>query len=302
MRAKGLAMILAGAMLWGTTGPLMEWMLTETGVSVPFLLAIRMAVAGVLLLTSLAVAKKQIFNVWKNRYWAQQLVIFSIFGMLGIQYTFVAAIHASNAVMATLMQFSAPIFIIIFVSVKARKFPPAYQVVGILGTLAGLFLLLTNGSFNNLLVSNEALIWGLLLGLAFTIYTLHPIRLMNEWGVLTVVGWGMFLAGGILSIAGRVWQSDEWNVFAEPKLFGMMAVLIVFGTLAFVLFLGSLKYITPVENSVLSSIEPLTAMIVSVFWLGVMLKGIQMLGAALMLIFVIRLSLGNRQEQVNVKQ
>ncbi|CEG27251.1 DMT family transporter [Bacillus sp. B-jedd] len=291
MRAKGLAMIVAGAMLWGTTGPIMEWMLKETGMGVPFMLTIRMIVAGVCLLAALVVTRKPIFSIWKNRYWAKQLVIYSIFGMLGVQYTFVAAIHASNAVMATLMQFSAPIFIIIFVSVKARKFPPAYQIVGILGTLTGLFLLLTNGSFTNLLVSREALIWGLLVGLTFTFYTLFPIRLMNEWGVLNVVGWGMLLAGIILSIASRVWLSDDWGIFAAPIMVGMMAILIVFGTLAFVLFLGSLKYITPVENSVLSSIEPLTAMIVSVLWLGVMLHGIQMLGAALMLIFVIRLSL-----------
>jgi len=291
MRAKGLAMIVAGAMLWGTTGPIMEWMLKETGMAVPFMLTIRMIVAGVFLLTAIVVARKPIFTIWKNRYWAKQLVIYSFFGMLGVQYTFVAAIHSSNAVMATLMQFSAPIFIIIFVSVKARKFPPSYQIVGILGTLTGLFLLLTNGSFSNLLVSREALIWGLLVGLTFTFYTLYPIRLMNEWGVLNVVGWGMLVAGIFLFIASRVWLSDDWSVFGDQKIVGMMAILIVFGTLAFVLFLGSLKYITPVENSVLSSIEPLTAMIVSVLWLGVMLHGIQLIGAALMLVFVIRLSL-----------
>ncbi|WP_059170511.1 DMT family transporter [Bacillus sp. FJAT-27445] len=291
MRAKGLAMIVIGAMLWGTTGPIMEWILSETKITVPFMLTIRMLVAGVLLVGTLVISKKPVLEVWKNRYWAKHLIIYSIFGMLGLQYTFVSAIHASNAVMATLMQFSAPIFIIIFVSVKARKFPPGYQVIGILGTLAGLFLLLTNGSFNNLLVSKEALIWGVLLGLTFTFYTLHPIRLMNEWGVLIVVGWGMLVAGVALSFASQVWNSNEWGELADPKILALMTVLIIFGTAAFVLFLGSLKYITPVENSVLSSIEPLTAMLVSVIWLGVMLEGIQLLGAFLMLVFVIRLSL-----------
>ncbi|WP_409276282.1 DMT family transporter [Neobacillus sp. SCS-31] len=284
-------MIVIGAMLWGTTGPIMEWILSETTITVPFMLSIRMVVAGVVILGTLLLMKKPVLAVWKNRYWAKQLVIYSIFGMLGVQYTFVASIHASNAVMATLMQFSAPIFIIIFVSVKARKFPPAYQVIGILGTLTGLFLLLTNGSFNNLLVSKEALIWGLLLGLTFTFYTLHPIRLMNEWGVLIVIGWGMLVAGVVLSFASQIWKTGEWSELAEPKILVLMIVLIIFGTAAFVLFLGSLKYITPVENSVLSSIEPLTAMLVSAVWLGATLKGIQLLGAFLMLVFVIRLSL-----------
>ena len=77
--------------------------------------------------------------------------------MLGVQYTFVAAIDASNASIATLLQFLGPIYIILFVSWKSKMFPPKYQVVGIIGTLIGLFYLLTNAEVNNLLISVENL-------------------------------------------------------------------------------------------------------------------------------------------------
>ena len=48
----------------------------------------------------------------------------------------------------------------------------------------------------------------------------------------------------------------------------LLVALIFFGTVAFILFLSSMKYITAVETSILSSIEPLTAMVISVIIFG----------------------------------
>lgn len=285
-------MIVTGAMLWGATGPLMEWLLSETPLTVPFLLTIRLTVAGVLLLLFLRVGlKKQVSTIWKQKIWLKQLFIFSIFGMLGLQYSFVATIDASNAIVATLLQFLAPIFVVLYVSLSMKKFPPRYQVLGILGTLVGLFLLLTNASFDTLLVSRKALIWGVTVGLSFAFYTLYPARLMKEWGVLVVVGWGMFIGGTVLGIATGVWRSDEWGLLKDGTMIILLILLILFGTAAFVLFLSSMKYISPVETSVLSSIEPLTAMLISVLMFGATLGMWQLIGIVVMLVCVTWLSI-----------
>lgn len=285
-------MIVTGAMLWGATGPLMEWLLSETPLTVPFLLTIRLTVAGVLLLLFLRLGlKKQVSTIWKQKIWLKQLFIFSIFGMLGLQYSFVATINASNAIVATLLQFLAPIFVVLYVSLSMKKFPPRYQALGILGTLVGLFLLLTNASFDTLLVSRKALIWGVTVGLSFAFYTLYPARLMKEWGVLVVVGWGMFIGGTILGIAIGVWRSDEWVLLKDGTMIILLILLILFGTAAFVLFLSSMKYISPVETSVLSSIEPLTAMLISVLMFGATLGMWQLIGIAVMLVCVTWLSI-----------
>lgn len=103
---------------------------------------------------------KDVLRIWKLPAWRNQLLLFSIVGMLGVQFTFVKSIEESNAIVATLLQFLAPIFIVIYISVMQKKLPPKAQVIGIAGTLAGLFLLLTNGSFQTLMVSSTALVWG----------------------------------------------------------------------------------------------------------------------------------------------
>jgi drug/metabolite transporter (DMT)-like permease len=284
-------MIIAGAMLWGATGPMIEWLLDNTEMTVQFMLVIRLLFAGALLLTMLKIQGKRITLPWRTKFWARQLLIFGIVGMLGVQYTFVATINVSSAVIATLFQFLAPIYIILFVSWMHRKLPPVAQVAGMFVTLVGLFFLLTNGSLSGITISKGTVLWGLVLGFTFSFYTLYPSRLMHEWGVLVSVGWAM-LIGGIallimnpISVVKQSYLLTEWNTAL------MLFLIIIVGTSAFILFLASMKYITAIETSILSSFEPLTAIIISMIWFGQVLGAWQLVGAVVMLIGVTQISI-----------
>ncbi|QHJ69973.1 DMT family transporter [Planococcus halotolerans] len=295
-RVKGIAMILSGAALWGATGPLMEWLFETYGLSVSFLLTLRLIIAGVLLLVFLKMKRIKILSVFHGGIWVRQLLIFSVLGMLGVQFSFVSSIETSNAVVATLFQFLAPVYLILFISLRHKKFPPKYQLIGMIGTMAGLFLLLTNGRLDELAISGIALFWGVMVGLAFAFYTLYPGRLMEEWGVLLIVGWSMLFGGIFLGLVNPVFQSNDWPLLAKPGVsLGILAVIII-GTLAFVLFLSSMRFILPVEASILSAFEPLTAMIISALCFGQFLEPIQLGGAAIMLVFVTWLSLAGNGE------
>lgn len=295
-RWKGILLIITGAMLWGASGPMMEWLLKHYALSVPFFLTIRLIVAGILVLMTLRMMKQRVWSIWKDKAWSFRLIIFGIFGMLACQYTFVAAIESSNATVATLMQFIGPVYIITFMSWKIRRFPPIYQVIGMIGTFVGLFFLLTKGDVGQLAISGEALFWGLAVGLAFAFYTVYPARLMQEWGVLLVVGWGMVIGGIVLGIGARVWSTGQWQLLMDPTVIGVSLAIIVVGTFAFVFFLSSMKYITAVETGILSSVEPLTAMVVSFFWFSQLFAPIQYVGMAIMLAFITWLTIAGEKQ------
>jgi drug/metabolite transporter (DMT)-like permease len=290
-RLKGIVMIIAGAMLWGATGPMIEWLLDNTEMTVQFMLVIRLLFAGALLLTMLKIQGKRITLPWRTKFWARQLLIFGIVGMLGVQYTFVATINVSSAVIATLFQFLAPIYIILFVSWMHRKLPPVAQVAGMFVTLVGLFFLLTNGSLSGITISKGTVLWGLILGFTFSFYTLYPSRLMHEWGVLVSVGWAMLIGGIALLIMNPISVVKQSYLLTEWSTALMLFLIIIVGTSAFILFLASMKYITAIETSILSSFEPLTAIIISMIWFGQVLGAWQLVGAVVMLIGVTQISI-----------
>lgn len=301
-RSKGILLIVLGSILWGASGPMMEWVLNNTSLSVSFFLTVRLITAGICILLFLLITGQRVFLIWKDISWLKQLVVFGVLGMLGVQYTFVAAIEASNASIATLLQFLGPVYIILFLSWKNKIFPPKYQVIGIIGTLIGLFLLLTNANVSILLISREALLWGLAVGIAFSIYTVYPARLMKEWGVLVVVGWGMLIGGVVLALVTQIWKTDEWVHLAAYPISIIVIIIILIGTIAFILFLSSMKYITAVETSILSSIEPLTAMIISVFWFNQILGAWQYIGVVIMLLFVTWLSVAGEIKWISKRK
>lgn len=295
MRLKGLAYIITGSMLWGLSGPMMEWIFARVDLSLSFVIAIRLILSGIILLCLLVMMKQNIFVFIKNPAVVFQIGLFSIVGVLGLQYMFLAALEASNSIMATLFQFSAPIIIVIYSSFIHKQLPPRYQVFGIIGTLFGLFLLLTNGSFSQLVVSIEAIGFGIGLGITYVFYTLYPSKLMKDWGLLVVLGWAMLFGGFVIAIVGQIWASDEWSMLGELDISLMLAASIVCSTLAYTFFLNSLKYISAVEASILSSIEPLTVMLVAVIWFGTVLETLQLIGAIVMLLFVTWLSIGDQR-------
>lgn len=131
-----------------------------------------------------------IFQIWKHPRHSIQLIIFSILGMLGAQYAFIETVHISNAVTATLFQFLGPVFITIYVAFEQRKFPASMQLLAIVTALTGTYFIITNGSIENIVLSKEAIIFGLLTAIGFAFYTLHPASLIKECGTTLVIGWG----------------------------------------------------------------------------------------------------------------
>lgn len=295
LRLKGIVMIIIGSMLWGATGPMMEWILNNSEMSVSMMLILRLTIAGAAVLLLLKVKGVQVGRPMRQKLWLRKMLMFGMVGMLGVQFGFVQTIAHSDAVIATLFQFVAPVYIIILLSIVQRSFPPGSQVIGMVVALLGLVLLLTNGSFSSMSLSGTAIFWGVLVGFAFTFYTLYPVVLMAEWGVLLVVGWGMFIGGTTLFIINSPLFFMNLGAMLNGPAMGMLLLVIIMGTLAFIMFLQSMTYISPVETSVLSSFEPLTAMIISVVWLNQVMGAWQVGGAFIMLIGVVWLSVGGNR-------
>ncbi|MEH7513361.1 DMT family transporter [Gottfriedia acidiceleris] len=294
-RRLGLFMILTGATLWGLSGPLIQWFFQRTAMSSIDYLVIRLLLAGVFILCFLLTKKQNIFRIWRQPRHLLHLIIFSILGMLGAQYAFIETVHISNAVTATLFQFLGPVLITIYFAIQNKKLPSTIQVLAIFSALIGTYFIITNGSAHNIVMSKETILFGLLTAIGFTFYTLHPTSLIQRWGTTLIIGWGMLIGGIALFIYNH---SFEWKQFSQTftlSTFSMLILIIIIGTLSFLLYIGSLKYLSATETSILSSIEPLVATIVSITWLKESFGVYQLLGGICIVIAVIFLTMPNKE-------
>ncbi|WP_366516040.1 DMT family transporter [Staphylococcus carnosus] len=124
---------------------------------------------------------------------------------------------------------------------------------------------------------------------AMAFYTIYPVQLLAKWGTVNVVGWAMFIAGIFLNFLHPIWQVDtsNWDIRVLIYIF----ISVILGTVfAFWLFISSLNYLYPQEASVLGTIEPLTAILLSVVWLGVSFGIWQVAGVGCIVLMVIFLA------------
>ena len=120
------------------------------------------------------------------------------------------------------------------------------------------------------------------------IYTLSPKRLIRAWRAPLIVGWGMLVGGAAMAAATR---PGLWSGCWTPLSSLAFLYLIAFGSVAaFTLYLGSTRYIQPGEAGVLASVEPLTAIVLSVALLGASFGVLDLLGSACILATVVLLA------------
>ena len=288
-RIKGIILVIIGAMLWGISGTVAQYLFQEKGFSPEWLVVIRLLVSGIILLLYVFMKDKQnIWTIWTTRHDSFSLILFSILGMLGVQYTYFAAIKYGNAATATILQYSSPIIITCYIAIRTKKIPDLQEIIAIGLAMLGTFFIITKGNIHSISISKLALFWGITSAFAAAFYTVQPRSLLTKWGSVLVVGWGMLIGGIAFSFIQQPWNcTGEWSITSILAI----AFVVLFGTLiAFTCFLESLKYIKPTESSVLSSAEPLSAALLSVLWLHEQLGIAQWLGTACIIVTIIILS------------
>src|SRR5947209_17676530 len=155
---QGFALAIMAAIFWGVSGAFVQFIFQRKGINTEWLVTIRLLISGLILLIIDSINKsKNIWSIWKNKADARQLLLFSLFGMLAVQYTYFAAIKYSNAASATVLQYLGPVLIAIYLAIYNRRLPLLIEVIAILLALSGTFLLVTHGNFQTLKISGWAL-------------------------------------------------------------------------------------------------------------------------------------------------
>lgn len=163
--------------------------------------------------------------------------------------------------------------------------------------LLGSFFLLTNGSLSQLSVPSDAVVWGILSGAALAFYTLYAVRFLSRYDSLVIVGWAMLIGGVALSFIHPPWQMNINSLPFEACLY--LIFVIIFGTmLAFWFYIESLNHLSPKESSLLGSLEPVAAVVTTVFWLKDSFGWFQWIGTSCIMAMVLFLAL-NRDSSSN---
>lgn len=292
---KGIVLALLAGILWGITGPLGQYLFDEKTITPEWLVTCRLIASGSVILLGLFLKRRlEIFTIWKDKKDALHMIIYSVAGMMAVQYSFFIAVEASNGGTATVLQYTNPVMIILYLALFQKVRPKSKEVAAVLLALAGIFLLSTNGNLHTLVITPKGLFMGLLCAVFTCFYSMLPRRLMEKYDEVMVCGWSMFIGGIVLAIWKNPW---EVGAGADYQVWGLFGMLVLFGTV--IPFIASLKAIMlsgPMYANVLASIEPVVASFLTFLFLGTTFGGFEILGFGCIILTIVMLSLNRKVE------
>ncbi|MBR0469308.1 MAG: EamA family transporter [Mogibacterium sp.] len=278
---SGTLITLLGAGLWGLNAVVSKYLMAR-GIDTMWMVNFRMITSGfALLLFAFFRNRRGLFDIWKDRASVIRLLIIAVFAFGLCQPTYYLSIDYSNAGIASAIQQTAPVFVLIYVIIKERRRPTGAELGALALVLAGSFLIATHGDIGVLAVHPLALLFGLISALMCALYITLPSDLIKRYGTFETVGWGLFIGGIVIAPFCKLWDFPaQWD---GTLIAGMVFIILPGAAFAFALFLYGTSIVGPVRGGVYNLFEPVVALTASVLWLRQSFHPTEIGGAAAIL-------------------
>lgn len=263
---SGTLITLLGAGLWGLNAVVSKYLMAR-GIDTMWMVNFRMITSGfALLIFAFVKNRRGLFDIWKDRASVIRLLIIALFAFGLCQPTYYLSIDYSNAGIASAIQQTAPVFVLVYVIIKEHRRPTKAELGALVLVIAGSFLISTHGDISALAVHPVALISGLISALCCALYITLPSDLIKRYGTLETVGWGLFVGGIFIAPVCRLWNFPaQWDA---TLIAGMIFIILPGAACAFALFLYGTSIVGPVRGGVYNLFEPVTALVASVLLLN----------------------------------
>ena len=285
LKLRGMLLARLASSLWAISGISGEILFKQFNFSSDWLVSTRTLMSGILLfMIVIFIEKKSILRPLKNKWDSMGIILFGVAGMYLVQYTYFKTIELSNVSFATILQFTAPFFIFIYESIKNRKLPSILTITLLFMTILGVVFIATKGNFSNLSVSLEALLFGLVSAIMIAFYSTYPKKLLKKYGSITVVGWGMIIGSVISNIIHPIWKI-QGDINAK-SIIQVITVVILGTSIAYLIYIASLNYISSSLAGILTTFEPVLAAVLSVVIFGLKFSIIELIGFVLVFVSI----------------
>lgn len=262
---RGCLCAIIGAVCWGFSATCASYLMHTFGMSVTWLVSVRLIVAGTMFFVfSIVTAREKVLLLVRDKRLLLNTVIFAIFGMMCIQVSYMQAVKYAGAGIALLLQETGVVMIMLYSCAKLRRLPFRSEVAAIVLAMAGVFCIATQGNLNSLGIPFLGLTWGLISGVCIAAYNIIPVRVLDKCGSLPLNGIGMPIAAVLFLPIGQPWHVPDmaWQGWA-----GLAAVCVIGTFVAYLAYLQGVKDAGPVKAGLVGMLEPVSGMAFSYIWL-----------------------------------
>ena len=309
---RGYFFIGCAAFLWGVSAALGRAVFTGKlqlgGTALrpidPLILSQTRATFSLLVLLALLVGSKG----WQRiKLPARDLAYCFLLGTLGVaisNYFYYVAIQRTNVAIAIVMQYTAPVWVLLYVVARRQQKISLQKVVAVTLAVTGIALVINLFSHGSALrLDKYGVSAALLASFSFAFYNVAGHRILARHDRWRVLVWTLAAASAFWFVVNPPWKVVAAHYASMQWLFlFVFSMLSVLGAFSFY-FLG-LQHLEPSRAIIVSCLEPVFSILLAALLLGEVLRPIQTVGIIFVLaaiVIVQRPARGVAEESVMVE-
>lgn len=206
-------------------------------------------------------------------------------GVLGVaasNYFYYLAIQKTNVATAIIIQYTAPVWVLLYMVLRGRQKPTLQRLAGVALALAGIAMVIGIFESAGLRLNTAGVIAALVAAFSFSFYNVggHDIlERYDRWTVLLYTTFAAALFWIVVNPPGKImaahYSGTQW---AFLFVFSMVSVLAPFS-----FYFAGLQHLEPTRAIIVSCLEPVFSIVVAAIVLGEVLRPMQTVGILMVL-------------------
>jgi drug/metabolite transporter, DME family len=223
-----------------------------------------------------------------------RLFALGILGVAASNYLYYLAIQRTNVATAIILQYTAPILVLLYTVARGLQKPTLQRVASIGLAITGIALVIGIFSSGGFRLDTIGVLAALGAAFSFALYNVGGHSLLARYDRWTVLLYVIFSASLFWLLVNPPWKivaahySNEQWVFL--LVFSLLSVLAPFS-----LYFAGLQHLEPTRAIVVSCLEPVFSIVIAALVLGEVMRPLQTVGIVLVLVAIVVVQLPDRR-------
>ncbi|HTO93117.1 MAG TPA: DMT family transporter, partial [Bacteroidota bacterium] len=239
----------------------------------------RVTFSVVIMACILALVRPALLRIRARDLW--RMALLGIVAIAGANYTYYVVIGEASVAVAILLQYTAPFFVMAYAAITREEEVTVAKLVAAGLAIAGCYFAV-GGSVAASGLPPGALAIGLLSAVCFSFLTIFTRHLLVRYSIWTVTFYGFAFASLFWLVV-----NPPWVIARQPPDTGtwvaLVGLAVISVLLPYSLFFGGLRHVVSSRAIIISTLEPITAIVTAALIAGESFSLPQAFGAALVI-------------------
>jgi DME family drug/metabolite transporter len=226
----------------------------------------------------------------------RRMFVLGIFGVAASNYLYYLAIQRTNVATAITLQYTAPVWVLLYTVARGVQKPTLQRIAAVGLAVAGIFLVIGIFGAGGFRLDPAGVTAALLAAFSFAFNNVGGHSILARYDRWTVLLY-------TLVSASLFWMAvnPPWKIAAAHYAQGQWLFLLGFSLISvlgpFSFYFAGLQHLEPTRAIVVSCLEPVFSIVIAAFALGEVLRPLQTVGIALVLVAIVVVQWPDRKAQ-----